>query len=193
MGCFQVKKMGKRKQKSKQNKEAKSLAKSLPFSLTTTALKSLSKILKVPGAHVGQHRQNHLTVCHCHRPGQGNTGDFVFCSNVGNKHLAYWHQRGCIMPQVPQTSGLGPREGLKVRPAGRAWGTKMGGHSRSRDREVHVEGSSWELPATPVPRDALFGASGAPVPSSNVHSALKCSQESRQALADRQKPSSTWL
>ena len=36
------------------------------------------------------------------------------------------------MPQVPQTSGLGPREGLKVSPAGRAWGTKMGGHSRNR-------------------------------------------------------------
>lgn len=78
MGCFQVKKMGKRKQKSKQDKEAKSLAKSLPFSLTTTALKSLSKILKVPGAHVGQHRENHLTVCHRHQHGQGNTGDFVF-------------------------------------------------------------------------------------------------------------------
>ena len=94
MGCFQVKKMGKRKQKSKQNKEAKSLAKSLPFSLTTTALKSLSKILKVPGAHMGQRRESHLTVCHRHRPGQGNTGDFVFCSNVGNKHLASTGIRG---------------------------------------------------------------------------------------------------
>lgn len=61
------------------------------------------------------------------------------------------------------------------------------GTAGAGDREVHVEGSSWELPATPVPRDALFGASGAPVPSSNVHSALKCSQEPHQALADKNR------